>query len=93
MTTKLTIDKAGRVVIPKPIRDELALEQGTELELVRDGDSITLRPVRAKGGLCKERGFWVFSSGSGKELPAETVNDLIDSVRAERERSILGEED
>lgn len=35
---KTTIDRAGRVVIPKAVRDEARLEAGSELEIVfRDG--------------------------------------------------------
>jgi AbrB family looped-hinge helix DNA binding protein len=30
---KVTIDKAGRLVIPKPLRDELGLRGGEELEI------------------------------------------------------------
>ncbi len=49
MSTRLTIDKAGRVVIPKPLREELHLEPGDALELERAGEQITLRPVRGTG--------------------------------------------
>jgi AbrB family looped-hinge helix DNA binding protein len=43
--THLTIDKAGRVVIPKALREELRLEPGDSLEMETSGESITLRPV------------------------------------------------
>jgi AbrB family looped-hinge helix DNA binding protein len=33
MTSRLTVDKAGRVVLPKPVRDELQLSPGDSLEL------------------------------------------------------------
>lgn len=42
---KLTLDKFGRVVIPKSIRDRLGLRPGTTLELDQSSeDSIVLRP-------------------------------------------------
>jgi AbrB family looped-hinge helix DNA binding protein len=47
MNVTVTIDKAGRVVIPKQIRDELALEAGDILSLESQGDTLTLRPIRA----------------------------------------------
>ncbi|MDQ3319435.1 MAG: AbrB/MazE/SpoVT family DNA-binding domain-containing protein, partial [Actinomycetota bacterium] len=35
---RTTIDRAGRLVVPKPLRDELGLQPGQELELqARDG--------------------------------------------------------
>jgi AbrB family looped-hinge helix DNA binding protein len=30
---RTTIDRAGRIVIPKPLRDELGLVEGTEVEV------------------------------------------------------------
>lgn len=37
-TMRTTIDRAGRVVIPKAVRDEAGLEAGAELEIeFRDG--------------------------------------------------------
>jgi len=33
MSTRLKIDKVGRAVIPKPLREELHLEAGDSLEM------------------------------------------------------------
>ena len=54
MTTKLTVDKAGRVMIPKPLRQELHLDPGDTLQLDSEGEQITLRPMRPKALLKKE---------------------------------------
>jgi AbrB family looped-hinge helix DNA binding protein len=43
-----TIDRAGRVVIPKPIRDALGLWPDTELEITIDGGGVRLEPVRER---------------------------------------------
>jgi AbrB family looped-hinge helix DNA binding protein len=40
-----TIDKAGRVVIPAPIRERMALEAGTPLEVTIEETSIRLTPA------------------------------------------------
>jgi AbrB family looped-hinge helix DNA binding protein len=37
MATHLTIDKAGRIVIPKSLREELGLEPGDSLEMEKVG--------------------------------------------------------
>jgi AbrB family looped-hinge helix DNA binding protein len=41
---RATIDKAGRVVIPKPLRDQVGLTPG-EVELVADGTGVRIEPV------------------------------------------------
>jgi AbrB family looped-hinge helix DNA binding protein len=45
---RVTIDRSGRIVIPKQIRDELRLQPGDELELtVIEGEVIRVtRPAR-----------------------------------------------
>jgi AbrB family looped-hinge helix DNA binding protein len=43
-----TIDRAGRVVIPKPIRDALGLGPETEVEITIDGGGVRLEPVRGR---------------------------------------------
>jgi AbrB family looped-hinge helix DNA binding protein len=63
MNIRLTLDKAGRIVIPKPLREELRLEPGDDLEMESSGEEITLRPVRGTGPLTKEHGVWVFRTG------------------------------
>jgi len=88
MTTTLTVDKAGRVVLPKLVRDELQLSAGDSLELDSSEGQIILRPVRGTGSLRKKHGIWVLSTG--KPLSAEVVNRTIQRVRDERERAILG---
>lgn len=83
MTSRLVIDKAGRVVIPKPLRDELQLEPGDALEMESTGERITLRPVRGTGPLTKEHGVWVFHSGEA--LSASATDDTLDLLRRERD--------
>jgi AbrB family looped-hinge helix DNA binding protein len=43
MTAKLKVDKAGRIVLPKPVREKLQLAPGDELVLESLDDRITLR--------------------------------------------------
>ncbi len=42
MTTTLTVDKAGRVVIPKPIREKMHLQEGSRLRVELVGDRLEL---------------------------------------------------
>lgn len=84
----LTIDKAGRVVIPKPLREELQLKPGDALEMERTGERIVLRPVRGTGPLAKEHGVWVFRTG--QSLPASATDNMLEQIREERDLANLG---
>jgi AbrB family looped-hinge helix DNA binding protein len=85
MKTRLIIDKAGRVAIPKPLRKDLHLEPGDALELENAGEQITLRPVRGGGPLMKEHGVWVFHTGH--QLPVSVTDQVLRRIRAERDAS------
>ena len=88
MNTRIIIDKAGRVVIPKPLREELHLEAGDALEMESTGEQITLRPVRGTGPLTKEHGVWVFRSEH--PLPASATDEMLQQIREERDVANLG---
>lgn len=42
---RVTVDKVGRIVIPKRLRDQAGIRAETELDLVFDGVAIRLEPV------------------------------------------------
>ena len=88
MNTRLIIDKAGRLVIPKSLRQELGLESGDSLEMESIGEQITLRPVRGTGPLTKEHGVWVFRSG--QPLPAAATDEILQRIRDARDLTNLG---
>ena len=88
MGVHLTIDKAGRVVIPKGTRKALHLEPGDALDMDSAGEQITLRPLRVTGPLTKEQGVWVFRTG--QPLPRSATDDVLQQLRAERDLSNLG---
>lgn len=85
MTTKLTLDQAGRVLIPKALRQELHLGPGDTLQLKSQGDEITLRPLRPRALLKKEHGVWVYQGGPSDA----SITDLIDRNRESRSREQL----
>lgn len=90
MNVTVTIDKAGRVVIPKTLRDELHLEPGDALELQTEGDRVTLRPLQTATPLRKERRVWVFH---GRDtLSVAQTDELVHHARQQRDRSNLGED-
>ena len=46
---KATIDKAGRLVIPRSLRDRIGLAGGGEVEIELDGAAIRIEPVAGRG--------------------------------------------
>jgi len=87
MTTNLVLDKAGRVVIPKLLREELNLAAGDSLQLESHGEQIMLRPVRAAMPIRKEEGVWVYRSG---KPASSSIEALIEEGREERHLTNLG---
>ena len=77
----LTIDKSGRLVIPKRVRDALGLRPGDRLELRRQGVDVILSVSQPKPVLQREKGVWVYRSG---ERVTGSVQQLIDEDRARR---------
>lgn len=85
MTAQVTIDSAGRILIPKSTRDELRLVPGDTLSLETDGERVTLSPVRSGSAMRRENGVWVFRSG--KPIPATETDEALQHIRRMRERS------
>lgn len=88
MNSILNIDKAGRIVLPKPVREELSLSPGDSLEMESSGDRIVLRPRHARPRVYKKHGIWVLHTES--PLDSKTVKDTIKKVYEEREARFLG---
>ena len=42
---KTTIDRAGRLVLPKPVRDELGLTAGQEIDIRVEGGQAIIEPT------------------------------------------------
>jgi len=87
MNAMLNMDRAGRLVLPKPVREQLQLEPGEPLELESFDDHIVLRPVRGNASMYKKQGVWVFRGGA--PLKASAVRETIRRVRQDREDAIL----
>lgn len=88
MPARITVDKLGRIVLPKPLRDKLQLAAGDQLELENIDDRIMLRPLRGTAQLRKKHGVWVFHCG--QPLLGTTVQQTVEQVRHERDDQNLG---
>ena len=54
----VAIDRTGRLVIPKEVRDRVNLEPDSEFEISVEGNSIRLDPVRRLARLVVEHDGW-----------------------------------
>jgi AbrB family looped-hinge helix DNA binding protein len=78
------IDQAGRVVLPKPLRERFRLRGGDTLAVEVKGDAIQLRPTQALGQLKRVNGILVFSA------PGTFANeDFVEQSRNERSEDVM----
>ncbi len=56
-----TLDKFGRVIIPKKIREHLGIHLGTTLNISEDGARIVIEPVQEKEPVINKNGILVFT--------------------------------
>lgn len=80
-----TLDKFGRIVIPKAVRDHLGLTPGSVLDIKGDAEEIVLRPLRAEPDLIDKDGVLVFT---GKA--EENLERAVERQRQERMRRASG---
>ncbi|MBV8205867.1 MAG: AbrB/MazE/SpoVT family DNA-binding domain-containing protein [Acidobacteria bacterium] len=81
---KVTVDSAGRVLLPKKVRQELRISAGDTLDINLEGDNLTLRPRRAAARLARKRGIWVLRD-TGSHPGSEQVRELMARLRDERD--------
>ena len=83
----LKIDSAGRIILPKAVRDRFRLTAGSMLELEENTGELVLRPAERKPSMVQRDGFWVYVG----EVPAGFDWDaMVEDAREERDREILG---
>lgn len=91
MQTEISIDKAGRVVIPQEVRKALHLRNDDRLRLTQENGRITLEPVRPEGRLVRKNGMLIYSDG-GSPVTTRDVREHIRKGYEERERRIWGKD-
>ena len=85
---QVSIDKAGRIIVPKPVRDRLGLRQDSKLELVETSGRIVLKPVEQASGLVRDEDGWLVFTGEAAN--AIDWDALLREDREERMRKLGG---
>ncbi len=83
---ELRIDKAGRIVVPKPLRERLGFKPDTALEAVEQAGGVLLKRVEQRPSMVKVDGLWVHQ---GSAEPAANWARVLEDVREERMESVL----
>ncbi len=83
---RLKVDKSGRIVVPKRLRDHLGIQAEAELELTAQSGGIFMRVVDEDPALVKVDGLWVHRGSARPEADWEHV---IQDIRDERIASVL----
>jgi AbrB family looped-hinge helix DNA binding protein len=82
LAMEATLDKFGRIVIPKRVRDDLGLEPGSVLKVEERGDKILLSPVSEDPAAALE---W---KGGVLVFTGEALEDLTNVVERDREERL-----
>lgn len=78
----LRMDKAGRVILPKPVRDRLGLHEGSDLDIEETPDGVLLKPTEQRPSMVKKQGLWVHTG----KVPSGF--DIVQAIRDDREERI-----
>ena len=84
---RLKIDNAGRIILPKPVRDRLGLRAGSDLDLAESGEGVLLTPVRQQPSLVRRNGLLVHN---GKLPKGYEWDRLIEDDREDRFKKLAG---
>ena len=78
-----TLDKFGRIVIPKEIRDYFNLRPGSQIRIEESEQTIILKPVVGEPNLHYKDGLLVFSG-----VPMGGLEKTLEKHREDRFRKI-----
>jgi AbrB family looped-hinge helix DNA binding protein len=69
-----TVDRFGRIILPKSLRDILGLEPGDQLRIEQIPGGIQLRPLNHEAPASMQEGVLVFS-GMTEQIIENAVNE------------------
>lgn len=91
ITMRSTIDKAGRVVIPKPMRVRAGLEPGTPIEIRYDYGRIEIEAAPVPVKLVRKGGWLVIQPLEPvPPMPLDIVERTREAIERDRLEAALG---
>ena len=84
MALETTIDGAGRIVIPKPVRDRMNLAPGARLHIIEEAGCLIITPDRPEPRLVERDGFLALDLGTDS-----SINTDSGPAREERIRQLV----
>ncbi|HMJ67121.1 MAG TPA: AbrB/MazE/SpoVT family DNA-binding domain-containing protein [Candidatus Binatia bacterium] len=81
---QIAMDKAGRVVLPRPVREELNLMPGDTLRLSIEGNGIRLEPVGEKSQFVRKGTVLVLASEFAEAITTRSVEKILATEREGR---------
>ena len=83
----IQIDKSGRIVLPRALRERLGFRAGMDLEVTEPSEGITLRRVSEKPAITVEDGFLVHQGVAPRSFDWDRH---IKEQREDRHRQVSG---
>ena len=83
---ELKIDKSGRIVVPKALRERFGFKPDSELEALELPDGVLIKKAEERPSMAKVDGLWVHQG-----IPQAGANweHLLEEIREERIKSVL----
>ena len=79
---RTTIDRAGRVVVPKSVRDEVGLRPGQGIEVIARDGKIEIEPAQTPMRLVRRGGHVIAEAESAlPPLTSDEVRETLERVR------------
>ena len=83
---EVRIDKAGRIVVPKNLRERLGFRPDTALEAIERPEGMLLKRVEQRPSMVRIDGLWVHQ---GTAEPGANWDHVLEDLREERIESVL----
>ncbi|HEY8056348.1 MAG TPA: AbrB/MazE/SpoVT family DNA-binding domain-containing protein [Terriglobales bacterium] len=86
MTKSVRMDRAGRILLPKPMRERLGFRAGTDLDAEERSEGVFIKAVSGEPTLVLVDGLLVHQ---GRAAPGADWDRALDGAREERLQQLL----